>query len=177
MTKVLKNYSQNEHAFLFMDFWRGLKDNFWKSFFIGTVDLIIAAILFACFYVYITFIRETGSWIWYIALVITTGIAYTIIMMNFYIFILLVSVELKMKDVLKNSFALTVYAIKSNALAFFICLITAALLGLAVYIFPVLGFLLLIAPCGFMGFIVNYLLYPYVDKYIVKPFYEEHADS
>jgi uncharacterized membrane protein YesL len=173
ITKVIKNYSQDEHAFLFIDFWRGFKENFWKSFFIGTIDLVITAVLGSAFYVYIMFIATTGNLLWYAALVITTGIAYTVIMMNFYIFIMLVSVELGFRDVIKNSFALTVYAIKSNVLAFFICILSAVVLALLVFLFPPVGFLLLFFPFTFMSFVINYLLYPYVEKYIVKPYYED----
>ncbi|MDR0984029.1 MAG: DUF624 domain-containing protein [Ruminococcus sp.] len=177
ITKVMKNYSQDEHAFMFIDFWQSFKNNFLKSLFIGIVDLIVAAILFSAFYVYISFINSTGNWIWYIALIITTGIAYTFIMMNFYIFIMIVSVELKIKDIVKNSFALTVYAIKANSLAFFACVLSALVLGTLVYFFPPVGFLLLFFPFTYMSFVINFLLYPYVDKYIVKPFYEENTDS
>ena len=86
----------------------------------------------------------------------------------------MVTVELKLSAILKNSFIFTVLGIKDN---FFAWLINAAFIFLELMFFPIT--LLVILPIGFITplFVKTFAAYPTVKKYCIDPMTPEDDEE
>jgi len=170
-TTVLKRYSMERHSYIWSDFWESFKKNFKQSFVVGIVDIILFIGTLSGILVYPK-LSETSK-LFTVALIISISIAVTLIIMNFYIFLMIVSLELSLKDIIKNAFILTCAALKENVITLLsVFLVAAAVYALMFFvdIFFVLLFALFLA--SFCGFIIVFNCYPIIQKYIINPYYE-----
>ena len=112
---------------------------------------------------------------------ITLSIGVIALIMNFYIFPMLVSTNLSLKNVLKNSLALSVVALKTNIIT---TLILAAVIAVYVLVFMfvnikysmILLFLLPFMPASWLGLVITFQSYPIIQKYIINPYYEQRGE-
>ena len=56
---------------------------------------------------------QSGGWVFYVLCMISLSVAFTVLMMNFYIYPMIVCTDLSMKDVIKNSFYLVALELKT----------------------------------------------------------------
>lgn len=174
-TKILKNYSQEKNAFLWEDFWESFRKNFKQSMIMGIIDIIATAGAGLGAYFYLNLIKE--SQFHYVSLALCIAFAVTFVMMNYYIYLMIVSVELPLKTIIKNAFILTCVGLKKGLLSFaLVTVITiAALLG--AWFLPVAGILFPTVLLSFMGFIIVFNCYPVIEKHVINPFYEAKGAS
>lgn len=174
-TKILKNYSQEKNAFLWEDFWESFRKNFKQSFIMGIIDIIVAVGVCLGTIFYFNLLKENNFYIVPLALIIT--IAITFAMMNYYIYLMIVSVELPLKTIVKNSFILTCVGLKNALLSLvLVVLITAAVL-VGAWFLPVAGILFPTILLSFIGFIIVFNCYPVIEKHVINPFYEAEGKS
>jgi uncharacterized membrane protein YesL len=181
MTKILKNFIMEKPTFLLHDFFRTMKQEFKHSMVIGLLDCLLTCSIFAACYVYPQLISATGSKVYYVFFAITLSIGIVVLMMNFYIFPMLISTNLSLKNVVKNSLALAVVALKKNIITLLIVSVVAAIYILAVMYLPlqysmILLFLLPFLPAAWVGLAVVFLSYPVIQKYIINPYYEQRGE-
>ena len=177
-TKILKNFVMEKPTFLVHDFFKAFRSEFKYSCIIGVLDCLLACCISAAFYVYPKLIEQSGSKVYYIFFAITLSIA---LIMNFYIFPMLVSTNLSLKNVLKNSLALSVVALKTNIIT---TLILAAVIAVYVLVFMfvnikysmILLFLLPFMPASWLGLVITFQSYPIIQKYIINPYYEQRGE-
>ncbi len=177
MTKVLKNYSIDKNAFVWSDFKDAFKNNFLKALILGIIDLIAySGIALGC-YIYPIMAKSSGNNMYYILFVITVSVALTFTIMNFYMYMMLVSTELSMKNIVKNSLALTFLAPKQNLFSVFIMLVI--LIGIFLLTLLNLQFLFILpfAPAAFIGFVICFNCYPIIQKYVINPYYESKGET
>ena len=86
ITKLLRNYAREEHAFIWQDFIETFKSNFWKSLAVFAIDCVVAALLFFDFYMYTAL--EASSAMIVIALAVLMLTTTIVIFMNYYIWFL-----------------------------------------------------------------------------------------
>ena len=176
-TKILKNFVMEKPTFLVHDFFKAFRSEFKYSCIIGVLDCCISA----AFYVYPKLIEQSGSKVYYIFFAITLSIGVIALIMNFYIFPMLVSTNLSLKNVLKNSLALSVVALKTNIIT---TLILAAVIAVYVLVFMfvnikysmILLFLLPFMPASWLGLVITFQSYPIIQKYIINPYYEQRGE-
>ena len=145
------------------------------------LSLLLACCISAAFYVYPKLIEQSGSKVYYIFFAITLSIGVIALIMNFYIFPMLVSTNLSLKNVLKNSLALSVVALKTNIIT---TLILAAVIAVYVLVFMfvnikysmILLFLLPFMPASWLGLVITFQSYPIIQKYIINPYYEQRGE-
>lgn len=171
MTKVMRNYVLEKHSFIFRDFFKGFKDNFKKAAVIGFVDVLICVSVAAGFLVYPALAEQYGKAI-YAALILSLSVAIVILMMNFYIFLMLIATDLSLKNLLKNSFALAFVELKTSFLTFIIFVAIVVLVAI-LPIFVSFSFLLILPffPAAFLSFIICFNSYPVIQKYVINPYY------
>ncbi|MDO5559079.1 MAG: DUF624 domain-containing protein [Oscillospiraceae bacterium] len=176
LTKVLKNYSIDKNAYVWSDFFEAFKKNFFRSLLLGIFDVLAFAGVTAGCYMYPRFAAATGNNLYYVIFALTLSAAIMFSIMNFYMYMMMVSTDLSMKNVIKNSLALTFLAPKQNLGTLFLSLAIIALCILLVFVN--LQFLLfyLFFPASFIGFIVCYNCYPVVQKYVINPYYERRGE-
>lgn len=186
MTKVVKNYAADKNAFVWMDFKQAFRENFLRAFVMGIIDLVAYFGMASGIWLYSTnaiYVSSqnagitTEEIIYYVLLAVTLSAGITFTVMNYYIYIMMVSTDLSMKNIIKNSLALAFLAPRKNLTAFILSvvigLIPLGLIWLNMQFIIVLPF----APAAIIGLVVCYLCYPVVQKYVIAPYYEETGEQ
>lgn len=172
MTKVIKAFVIEKHTFIWRDFWDGFRSNFKNAAIIGFIDCVILASAFSSLQVYPALAIQTGSKAMYVPMVITFSLFLIVIVMNYYIFPMMVATTLSLKNLIKNSFALSFVALKQNFLIFIISILTLALMGvLMFYVFPVFMLILPFFPAAFLWLFTCFISYPVIQKFVINPYY------
>lgn len=173
MTRVIRCYLIEKHAFVTHDFFKGFKANFKKAAVIGFIDCIIALSAFAAVNVYPALAVQMNSKLMYVPLVITYSFALVVLMMNYYIYLMLVATNLSLKNLIKNSFALAFVSMKNNLITtLLIGGIIALLLPIFRFAMPLFMTILPFYPAAFIAFVVCFNSYPVIQKYVINPYYE-----
>lgn len=161
---VLRNYSREEHAFLWSDFLENTKKNLGKGTVIFLIDVLFTFIICLDIASY----GGAGTFWGLIASYIALFIFIIYILMHPYIYMILVTFGLKLKAAYKNAFMLTTVKIFQNAG----CLVLAVIMTLVILElanrWPVLMFLLLMAVFSFPCLILDMNSFSVVKKYMMK---------
>lgn len=176
-TKVLRNFSQERHAFLFSDFWGAFKRNFGKAFLMGLIDLVAIICIVAGCIVYPMLAKGYDNMLIYIPLSIVLALGVVLVMMNFYSFPMIVTTNISFKNILKNSLFLTFLEIKNNVITFLIVASISLVFGLLVYVFRLLILLAIFIPFTIIGLVVCFNCYPVIRKYVIDPYYEAKGEE
>lgn len=171
MTKIMRNYVLEKHAFIVADFFKAFRENFFKSSVIGFVDVVICISVVAGFNVYPALASQYGNFM-YVPMVLSFSVALVIAMMNFYAFLMIIATDLSLKNLLKNSFALAFVELKKSFLTFFIVLVVLLAVG-ALPVFVSLTFVMILPffPAAFLSLVICFNSYPVIQKYVINPYY------
>lgn len=175
LTRVMRKYTLEKHSFIFSDFKKTFKNNFKQSAIIGFVDCIAIVSIVSGLYIYPRIASMYGS-IMYFMMAIVLSVGITILIMNFYIFPMIIATDLSLKNIIKNSFALACVALKKNVITL---LITLAIYGLtALMLLLNINFLFVLPffPAAFVHFIICFNSYPIIQKYVINPYYESKGE-
>lgn len=170
-TFVLRKLANEEPVFLASDFFEGFKKN-WKQ---STVVFLLDVILFLLLPFSISFYQAqvSSSWMFYIPMVLCMSALLIYFMMHYYIHLLIVTTNSKIKHILKNSFLLTCIGLKTNLITTFFIVAIVALTVIGVLFFIPLIILIPLVILSVIGFIVCYNSYQYIIKYVVEPYYRD----
>lgn len=172
MTKIIRCYVLGKHSFIWHDFWKGFKSNFKTASIVGFIDCLAILSAFSALNVYPAFAVQTGSKAVYIPMVITMSLFLVIMIMNFYIFPMMVATTLKVKNLFKNSLALAFVAIKQNFLTFGIMLVSiVAMVLLRKFVLSVFLLIIPFFPAAFICLVACFNCYPVIQKYVINPYY------
>lgn len=165
MVYMLRQFATERPIFLFSDFWDAFKLNFKQSF----IYSIIWALGMGIFGTAILFYWQNGvSNIWmYIPLGICIMILVLSTMANFYINLMIVTLDLKLTAIIKNGFLLSILCLKTNLISLLIYVVFWVLI---VLFFPITLFVLLFLGFSFMRFVTVYNAYPGIKKYAIDPY-------
>ncbi len=176
MAYIFRNFSREEHAYVWSDYISTMKRNFLSSILLGILDLIFGVVICydVIFFRYNTGVNFMTDIMFWMALLL--AIVYFI--MRFYMYTILVTFKLNVFKVLKNSFIFTFLCAKRNIVGL---LGIAAVLVVSYLIFaywPPLGMLLpFIFTTSLLGFIGTYTAYPGIKKYMIDPYYSDDDEN
>ncbi len=171
LTYVCRNYAREEHAFLFSDFVDAIKEN-WKAFLLNGV---ISITLYLLLSVAITYYQAQAASnpIFYIPLVFSAVVSCLFIWAEFYIPVMIITFDLKLRQIYKNALIFSILGIWRNLILTVIgvafWLVTEflgynwPLIYLIGFIFVALFFLF-----SFTGFLVNFTVYPVIKRYMIS---------
>lgn len=170
-TYILRNIVKGEPIFFRHDFLYAIKRNKRQGILMGILDILFIGLIGYDVWVYAL---NTGIQLFNIFFWITIAISLFYIIMRFYIYILLVTFDLSIFKILKNSLIFMILGIKRNLMALlgivFVCFMTF----MVCYYLPMLGilipFLLLFGLCSFMS---CYAAYPKIKEIMIDPYYDE----
>lgn len=183
LTYSTRNFAREEHVFVWFDFIDQVKKN-WKA---GLRHGLVSFFVYFCGYVGIEVYSAqlSTSWVFMIPFVVLCIALIAFTFAQYYIFPMIITFELSYKNIIKNGFLFSLIALLRNVLL--------SLLHLAVwssivwYFFDptgellILGILaLLIGIPAFTAFLNNFVTYPLLLRFIIKPMYSEdetEADS
>ena len=171
-TYILRNYSREEHAWLWSDFWQYTKENFKQAAIVWLIDAAAFVVLALAFMFY----SNASGGMHYLKYVITCFIlVYT--MMHFYIYPIMVTFKLSIKDIYRNSFLFALGKLPINLLV----LLILVLIHIGIPYYGIMGFgggtapiywivffaLELLIFISMSGFMVNFSVYPSLKKYMI----------
>lgn len=177
MTKVLRNYRLEKNSFIFHDFWKGFSKNLKQSIPVGLIDILFTVSAYAALQVYPAMYKNSGSVIYIVLCVISLSFALTLLMMNFYIFPMIVATDLSLANIVKNSFFLTCVGLKKNIITLLAVVFVVLFIGVLVLLHPLSAIIIPIWPISFLGFLIVFNSYPLIQKYVIDPYYEERGES
>lgn len=164
MSYVLRNYSDERHAFLWSDFKEYTLKYFFKGTLVFLIDLVFVFVICLDIYSY----SQTATFSGLIATYIALFIFLMYIIMHPYIYMILVSFDLKLGKVYKNAFMLSAVRIIQNIG----CLIAAVFLMVVmleiVYKWNVFLFLLFMMFFAFPCLILDMNSFSVVKKYMIR---------
>ncbi len=159
-TYVLRNYSREEHAFIWWDFKENFIKNFKQGMIITGIDIVVMYILGIAlnFYLSTPGILATAA----SAFVFLSIIVFCI--MHLYLYPMLVTVQLSIKNLYKNAFILSLLKLLPNILF----VILNILIAYAAFYNPIIGIVLflLITP-SITGLMNNFFVNPTIKKYVI----------
>lgn len=180
-TKILRAYILEKPVFMVHDFFKTFKNEFKYSCILGFFDCFVAMCIVASLYIYPIIIEHYESKIFYVFFAIALSVGIVVLMMNFYAFLMIIATNLKIKQIMKNSFSLAIIALKKNIITLliisviigiFVVLIVFADMSIAVVAMSLLPFI----PASWVGLIMCFNSYPIIQKYIINPYYEQRGE-
>lgn len=160
---------------IFSLFIKTCKENILSFFLIGIVSYIFFILQWYAFHLYID--MTSVSAVFYFPLILSIIMCTVYLFLFFYIPTMIVTVNLKLKYIIKNGFMLVMLGIKRNffligCFIFLFCLIAA--LTIFLY-YPILSFIFLILVglliiFSLSSFLINFVSYVNIYSYIVQPF-------
>ncbi len=169
-TYILRNYSREEHSFIWGDFKENFLKNFKQGMIITIIDIVAMIVFSIAINVYSTMngiLAMFGATFMIISVVI-------FFMMHLYIYPMLVTVNLSIKNIYKNSLIFSIMKFFPNLLMIILNLLIAYF---AFYI-PILGVVIyaLLLP-AFVGLMNNFYVDPLIKKYVAVPNEEDKIDE
>ena len=175
--RVMRLIVLDKAFFLWEEFKKGFTQNFGAALLYWIIDAIVLASVVAGYFVYPEYAAATGRRGIFIVYGISLAVAAVVLFMNYYIMALQAATTLKPKTILKNAFMLVGLSLKE-------CLITTAgialmlgLMWLLLSINSLFMFLLPFFPAGFIGYLVMFVHYPVIQKFVINPYYEETGEE
>lgn len=176
---VTRNLARDKHTFGFSDFFETAKKNWKQALAVGLINILLMAVMIFGIWFYF----------WGIGLIAQIGLGVCLVMlavfsmMKYYIWVMMITFDLSIKALYRNSFYLVLLNIKNNLIVGGVCLAYYVLLVFVVLMLPysitiVIEFLLTVMffP-GFKHLLVQYMVFPSVKKHMIDPYYEEHPDE
>lgn len=171
LTYVCRNYAREEHAFIFSDFVDAVKAN-WKQFLgNGFISITLYTLLYIAINYYQT--QLSNSWFFYIPFALCVILAILAIFAEFYIPVMIITFDLKLKQIYKNAFIFAIMGLWRNLLILFV-------IGVVWFISEFISYWIVIHLLvsfivsffflfGFFGFFINFAVYPLIDQFMIKP--------
>ncbi|MBQ9781359.1 MAG: DUF624 domain-containing protein [Clostridia bacterium] len=170
-TYLMRNLVRGDGVFIVSDFFYAIKRNFKQGFILGLLDCIFCGVLYIDI-MYFTAMPVSGfSHFLYIT---TIALIIIYLAMRWYMYLLLVTFNIKISKIFKNSLIFAVLGIKRNLMAALgIGVLVALVIALNLLLFQINLYVGIIIPFLFFlavaAFIYTYAAYPVVKRYMIDP--------
>lgn len=173
MTKILRNYAREEHAFIWSDFWDTFKSNFKQALGVGLINTFAYALIFFNFVMYMN-MPDVSTIFRSVALAVLLLTLTALTFMNYYIFVMMVTFKLTFRQLWKNAFIFAWAGFFRNILItvvnlFIVALCYVMIVGQSPAAFLFILFILFLLPAT-CGFVTNFVTYPLIKKYMIDGF-------
>lgn len=178
LTAVCRNAARGDCNFVWSTYWDAVKKNWKQATLFGIADV---GLIFLLVYDIIAYNANSAMGNMYFFLYIfSVFIAFVYFIMRFYIYLQMITFDLKLKQILKNSLYFVTLNFKRNVIA----LIGSALLlfieyylfasGIFVSVSLVLPMIIL---CSLLTYISAFCAWPAVKKHVADAYYKDHPDE
>jgi len=173
MTFCLRNFSREEHAFVWSDFKEHGLNNFKQGILICLIDFVMFLLLCIAINFYGYQIGEQRFWAIFTFGVIALAFL-LFIMMHLYIYPMLVTFHITVKQLYKNALIFATIRFIPNLGVLLLC----AAIIFATFIITEIGVLLFVLiTSSLIGLIVNFYAYPTIKKYMIDKMQEAAPDE
>jgi len=181
ITNVTRNIARDKHSFGLSDFFETIGKNWKQALVAGIINLLVYVILIFD----IIFFYGSSGIVTSIGLGITFSILMVFLMMDFYLWTLMITFKFTLKQLYMNSFKFVIINFKKNLLCgILILLVLAMYVAIAFvsgkYFIVAMSLELIVYMITFPAFralLVQYFTFPCIKKVIIDPYYEEHPDE
>lgn len=179
ITNITRNMAVDTHSFGTSDFFETIKKNWKQSLIAGILHILVYAVLAFDIYFFATFTQNEMK---IIGIIGSCMVLFLFLIMQYYFWIILVTFRLKLSQIYKNSFKLAIVSIRANLKIIVSLLIVYAFAFLLGYIgtgitqFMFALFVLFVLP-GLRFLIIQYNVFPVINKFMIEPYYKEHPDE
>lgn len=182
--KMMRDYVREEPGFFLQDLKKAFKDNFKQSLVIAILQYVVIWVIIIAASFYYSLL-DNGAF-YTIGLGVTIFVALAVLVASYYVYMMTVTLKLKIREIIKNSFIFTMLCFLRNILLTVILAIwvlfnaflaylaitsgNSLVYGLVICVFMVLTF-------GIAFYTIAFFTFPPIKKYILDPYYEEHPEE
>lgn len=167
MTYVLRNYTVDKHSWLWADFSQKSKENFKQGTAVFFIDLVFITLTGLNFHFY--GLLAQNSIIAYLLQGFMVVVFFIFLLMHAYVYPIMISFDMKLFDIYKNSFILAIGKLPRTFLSTALCtLICGTVTFLACFVTVYAMLLIPIIMFAFSAYVNLFVSYPVIQKYIVK---------
>lgn len=171
-TYILRNYAREEHAFIWWDFKDHALKNFKEGLIISVIDFIVVITMGISINFYLSFKGSNILMSFATGLLILSFVIY--LMMHMYIYPMLVTFKLSIRQVYKNALVFAIIKFLPNLGILILC----TLLILVSFYNPIIGmFLFPLITVSTIGLIINFFVYPSLKKYMMDKLEDENPSE
>lgn len=172
---VLRAFVRSEPVYIGGDFFGAIKRNLRQGLIMGILD---CTFLFVLCYGLMTYYINAGTFTLNVMFFAELFLFIVYLTMRFYMYTILITFDLSIFKILKNSFIFAIVGFKRN---FFAWLGIAVVLIFSFYLtfaIPFIGIVLpLVITLGALMTISAYTSYPVIKKYMIDPYYDEKGNE
>ena len=176
-TRVLRLITLDKAFFLWEEFKKGFTSNFLMATLIFVIDAIVAVSVYLGWFMYPQLADLLQSKAVYLLFAVSLAVALLLLFMNFFLLPMQVATNLKGGSLFKNALMLACLSPKTCLLTF-ICI--AAILALCVLLLlfsSVFMFVFAFFPAAFIGYLVMFINYPVIQRYVINPYYADSGET
>ena len=168
---VLRGLVRGDAVFVFSDFFYGIKRNLKPGFLFGLVDTLFTIVLV---FDVIYYSGTVGAFWMDVLFWILTALAILYLIMRPYIYLMLITFDMKLRKMFKNALIFSALGIKRNLMGAIGILLLVGLHALLMFLFLPEVIITVIVPIVYIfaavGFITTYAVYPVIDRYMIAPY-------
>lgn len=179
LTFIARNFAREEHAFIWTDFWKAVKNN-WKYFLAnGAIIYLVYVILsFSMIYYYNKASEES---LMYVPFWLCIVISILFLFAQYYLPVMFVTFDLKFGQAYKNAFIFSLAGLGRNLIItvvlgviFVLLFAVMPLIPLTIMFLLLLFFLIFFSFCAFL---INFTIYPIINGYLIAPYEKKLAEE
>lgn len=170
-TFVLRNFVRSEHVFLWSDFKDTAKANIKQSMLATLINLVVYMLIGINMIFYL--LGMSDNMMMAIPFALSLMAFFIFFSMNYYINIMIITFDLKLKQIYKNAFIFSVLGVFRNIL---MTVILAAIIALPIFMTPILV-LIPFFTLSFMGLVINFGAWPLISKYMIDNASEDKTEA
>lgn len=170
-TRLLRSMIRQEPVFFWSDFFGAIKKNLRQGLIYGVIDAVISVMLVFDILWFNANAAQGSQMI--IFLVISWGMLILYAMMRMYVYLMMITFDLSILKLIKNSIFFAILGIKRNIVALFGSVVAIMLTyALCVVYLPIgicIPFMILFSATALMG---AYAAYPKIKQIMIDPYYD-----
>ena len=179
MTNITRNMAVDTHSFGTTDFFDTIKKNWKQALPAGIINMLVLGFLAFDIYFFTLYFQNELK---IIGLAVCITLTLIFMVMRYYIWVILITFKLPLKQIYQNSFKLTMVGFKNNIIVLIgLAAMYALCYGLGVIATGITQFLFCIIVIfvlpGFRFLLIQFNVFGNIKKYMIEPYYKEHPDE
>ncbi len=171
MMRICRNIATERPTFIWHDFWKAVKSNLKQGLIMGFIDSVVVVLM--SFAIPLYFNMAEQNTFFYVPFLICLVCAFIFVMMHFYIYLFIVSTNLSLWKIFKNSFYLTAIELKTSIANLLISVLVVLLI---VLMWPYSSIAVILVP-SLLGLLYAFNNFPAIRKYVIQPYYDARGEQ
>lgn len=181
MTFLTRNFSREKPVFVVSDYVDIIRKNWKQALPVGVINTALTLLLAYDIVFFFESYIQGGDITQLIFLGLVFGIYTIFTIMKYYVYMMLITFRLTLKQLYKNALLMVSAGMKSNLIISGVLLVLYALMIVPVFyswsfLVVDLVLFLLIVP-AFRSLLIQFYVFPVIKKHMIEPYYREHPEE